>query len=95
MKPVDTKVRRQRDGGATGRDGEAILGGDAAGTGEAGGPPFTRRRKSAFPGKGASSNATSSIGAPDGSQAGPHGHTKGTSARTGASSSMRCASRTR
>lgn len=38
VNPVDTKVRMQRYGGATGRDGEAILGWDAAGTVEAVGP---------------------------------------------------------
>jgi len=38
VNPVDTKVRMQRYGGATGRGAEAILGWDAAGTVEAVGP---------------------------------------------------------
>jgi len=38
VNPVDTKVRMQRYGGATGRGGEALLGWDAAGTVDAIGP---------------------------------------------------------
>ena len=41
VNPVDTKVRMQRYGGATGRGTEAILGWDAAGTVEAVGPEVT------------------------------------------------------
>jgi zinc-binding alcohol dehydrogenase family protein len=41
VNPVDTKVRMQRYGGQIGRDGEAILGWDAAGTVEAVGPDVT------------------------------------------------------
>jgi len=41
VNPVDTKVRMQRYGGATGRGAEAILGWDAAGTVEAVGPEVT------------------------------------------------------